>query len=94
MARERLHRRRRDAPPEERGDEVVAQVVPTKGIDASALASARTPDEDPTRATESLAPCERETVALHNAGALHHFVRFEESGGTYSLVLWTLDNAR
>ena len=34
-----------------------------------------------------------ETVALHNAGALHHFVRFEESAGTYSLVLWMLGDA-
>ena len=41
MARERLHRRRRDAAPKERGDEVVAKVVQTKGVDAGARARPR-----------------------------------------------------
>ncbi len=41
MARERLHGRRRDSPSEERGDEVVAKVVQTKGLDSSAPARAR-----------------------------------------------------
>src|SRR4029077_67245 len=41
MARERLHRRRRDSPSEERGDEVVAKVVQTKGLDTGAPARTR-----------------------------------------------------
>ena len=41
MARERLHRRRRDSPSKERGDEVVAKVVQTKRLDACALARTR-----------------------------------------------------
>jgi hypothetical protein len=54
MARERLHRRRRDSPSEERGDEVGAKVVQTKGFDTGA--NARRPDEGPTRATAFPAP--------------------------------------
>ena len=41
MTCERLHRRRRDSPSEERGDEVVAKVVQTKRLDTGALARTR-----------------------------------------------------